>query len=176
MKNLKIFGGTQLSKVTNDIKIAEKLKFWEEQDAINKELIPRIIRNHEMLTDLTYQFEKSLGAITSLQGELEKLSQTYHIDINHLRQQWEYSVSKIDRSEKDIDSINELCFKIQVEQEQTNAQLKLITKKFNLESANNKFGTGNIVNDKSNNDGNKNIPLYVCVFIAIILSIISIVI
>ena len=30
-------------------KIAERVKFWQEQDRINRELIPRVIRNHELL-------------------------------------------------------------------------------------------------------------------------------
>ena len=33
-----------LSEVSKEIKIAEKLKFWEEQDQINKELIPRVVK------------------------------------------------------------------------------------------------------------------------------------
>ena len=32
------------------IKIAEKVRFWEEQDRINQELIPRVIRQNELLT------------------------------------------------------------------------------------------------------------------------------
>ena len=31
-------------------KIAERVKFWQEQDRINRELIPRVIKNHELLT------------------------------------------------------------------------------------------------------------------------------
>ena len=31
-------------------RIAERIKFWEEQDRINQELIPRVIRQHELLT------------------------------------------------------------------------------------------------------------------------------
>ena len=31
-------------------KIAGKVKFWEEQDRINKELIPRVLKQHELLT------------------------------------------------------------------------------------------------------------------------------
>ena len=31
-------------------KIADKVKFWEEQDRINKELIPRVLKQHELLT------------------------------------------------------------------------------------------------------------------------------
>ena len=30
--------------------IAERVRFWEEQDRINQELIPRVIRQHELLT------------------------------------------------------------------------------------------------------------------------------
>ena len=31
-------------------KIAERVKFWQEQDRINRELIPRVIKNHELLS------------------------------------------------------------------------------------------------------------------------------
>ena len=30
--------------------VADKVRFWEEQDKINQELIPRVIRQHELLT------------------------------------------------------------------------------------------------------------------------------
>ena len=32
------------------IPISERVRFWEEQDRINQELIPRVIRQHELLT------------------------------------------------------------------------------------------------------------------------------
>ena len=31
-------------------KIAEKVRFWEEQDRINQELIPRVLKQHELFT------------------------------------------------------------------------------------------------------------------------------
>lgn len=34
----------------NSVPISEKVRFWEEQDRINLELIPRVIRQHELLT------------------------------------------------------------------------------------------------------------------------------
>lgn len=34
----------------DNVPIAEKVRFWEEQDKINQELIPRVIRQHELLT------------------------------------------------------------------------------------------------------------------------------
>lgn len=40
-------GGFQDDSSTS---IADKVRFWEEQDKINQELIPRVIRQHELLT------------------------------------------------------------------------------------------------------------------------------
>ena len=34
----------------NALPIAERVRFWEEQDRINQELIPRVVRQHELLT------------------------------------------------------------------------------------------------------------------------------
>jgi len=36
--------------------IGEKVKFWEQQDKINKELIPRVLKNHDMISKLTTNF------------------------------------------------------------------------------------------------------------------------
>ena len=38
--------------------IADKVRFWEEQDKINQELIPRVIRQHELLTSHIADHEK----------------------------------------------------------------------------------------------------------------------
>ena len=35
---------------SNSDSIAERVRFWEEQDKINQELIPRVIRQNELLT------------------------------------------------------------------------------------------------------------------------------
>ena len=34
----------------DSVPIGERVRFWEEQDRINQELIPRVIRQHELLT------------------------------------------------------------------------------------------------------------------------------
>ena len=36
--------------VPDSTSIADRVRFWEEQDKINQELIPRVIRQHELLT------------------------------------------------------------------------------------------------------------------------------
>jgi hypothetical protein len=47
--------------------IAERVRFWEEQDRINKVLIPRVLKLHERLSTLE---QRDLG-ISSLLGALE---------------------------------------------------------------------------------------------------------
>ena len=38
------------SETQDTPKIGEKVRFWEEQDRINQELIPRVIKQHELFT------------------------------------------------------------------------------------------------------------------------------
>ncbi|MEM5601306.1 hypothetical protein AAHB61_13315 [Bacillus cereus] len=61
-----------MSEVSKEIKIAEKLKFWEEQDQINKELIPRVVKSHEMITDLAAQFDKNLISMSLFQENIDE--------------------------------------------------------------------------------------------------------
>lgn len=37
--------------MTEKPSIADKVRFWEEQDRINKELIPRVLKIHELVRD-----------------------------------------------------------------------------------------------------------------------------
>ncbi len=64
-------------------KIAERVKFWQEQDRINRELIPRVIRNHELLAKHIESHEDgdplARAQIVTLEAraaELETLSAT----------------------------------------------------------------------------------------------------
>ena len=36
--------------MSEPVRIEEKVRFWEEQDRINQELIPRVIRQNELLS------------------------------------------------------------------------------------------------------------------------------
>ena len=50
-------------------KIGERVKFWQEQDRINRELIPRVIKNHELLTKhVETHDEGHLSAMTQIQA------------------------------------------------------------------------------------------------------------
>ena len=51
-------------------KIAEKVKFWEEQDRINQELIPRVLKQHELLTSHIKSHESSSVNMASLEARM----------------------------------------------------------------------------------------------------------
>ena len=56
--------------------IAERVKFWEEQDKINQELIPRVIRQHELLTSHIADHENlPLVAANAMREALEEVRQ-----------------------------------------------------------------------------------------------------
>ncbi len=60
-------------------KIAERVKFWQEQDRINHELIPRVIKNYELLAKHIESHEEGdslaraqIGALEARVAELER--------------------------------------------------------------------------------------------------------
>ena len=52
-------------------KIAERVKFWQEQDRINRELIPRVIKNHELLAKHVESHEEGDSLARAQIGALE---------------------------------------------------------------------------------------------------------
>lgn len=54
------------------VRIAEKVKFWEEQDRINQALIPRVFRMHEVMTRLAQQVEGTGERITIVESRLTR--------------------------------------------------------------------------------------------------------
>ncbi|MDF2052983.1 hypothetical protein [Priestia megaterium] len=57
----------------SETKIAERVKFWEEQDEINKEIIPRVIKNHELINELNVQLDNYSNIVINLKEEIETL-------------------------------------------------------------------------------------------------------
>ncbi|WP_416420548.1 hypothetical protein ACLZHR_09550 [Priestia aryabhattai] len=57
----------------SETKIAERVKFWEEQDEINKEIIPRVIKNHELINELNVQLDNYSNIVINLREEIETL-------------------------------------------------------------------------------------------------------
>ena len=61
-------------------KIAERVKFWEEQDRINKAVIPRLLKNHDLISEVAKQvtlFSDSIVKIdlknANIQSQLDTL-------------------------------------------------------------------------------------------------------
>ena len=53
-----------MAEPDTSVPISERVRFWEEQDTINQELIPRVIRQHELLTEHIGEHE-SLPAVVA---------------------------------------------------------------------------------------------------------------
>jgi hypothetical protein len=49
-------------------KIAERVKFWQEQDRINQALIPRVLKMHELVTELSRSVTGISDAIAAVEG------------------------------------------------------------------------------------------------------------
>lgn len=45
------------------VPIEERVRFWQEQDVINQELIPRVIRQHKLLTDHIREHDNLHGIV-----------------------------------------------------------------------------------------------------------------
>lgn len=50
--------------------IAEKVRFWEEQDKINQALIPRFMEMHEIVVDLQKRTENIGGQIAAAEARV----------------------------------------------------------------------------------------------------------
>jgi hypothetical protein len=55
--------------------IADKVRFWEEQDRINKELIPRVLKIHELLSEHVARHQ---DASTQIAASEARLAQRIH--------------------------------------------------------------------------------------------------
>ncbi|MBJ8018704.1 hypothetical protein JDS93_22085 [Bacillus cereus group sp. N34] len=154
-----------MSEVSKEIKIAEKLKFWEEQDQINKELIPRVVKSHEMITDLAAQFDKNLISMSLLQENIDKNNEEIGSLHGELKSE----------SSKRMEQIRELTAKVEeqdihisemksmlINQEEEIREVKKV-----LEKVNKSLGV------TGNNKGN--LAVNIGVLIAMILSIIAII-
>ena len=61
------------SYALNDVPdIGEKVRFWEEQDRINKELIPRVIKLHELFTQHVEGHQDATSIIAAMEARFLK--------------------------------------------------------------------------------------------------------
>ncbi len=68
--------------------IAEKVRFWEEQDRINQELIPRVIRQNELLTQHIVEHENLQQILSdTIQKALSEQARQYKSALDNAQQQ-----------------------------------------------------------------------------------------
>lgn len=86
--------------------IADRVRFWEEQDKINQELIPRVIRQNELLTGHITDHENlpliAGNAISEALAEARKEQQRHYdaaleVANRELQQQYDEAQANFDR-------------------------------------------------------------------------------
>ena len=90
--------------------IAERVKFWEEQDRINQELIPRVIRQHELLTQHIGDHEMlpivaaiaAKEALEQAQSETLRQLETATAIQQELTRQLEESKTQVERQSQEL--------------------------------------------------------------------------
>lgn len=65
-------GETAPDSVNDVPNIGDKIRFWEEQDRINKELIPRVIKQHELLTKHIEGHQDATSVIAAMEARFLK--------------------------------------------------------------------------------------------------------
>lgn len=153
--------------MSKDIKIVEKVKFWEEQDKINQALIPRVLEMHEQLKttsllsqqnsskniqisttlkDLDNKLNQELGVIDNLKTSFANLSnqaQTYfqelQDDSKELSKLFDVTMQDIDTRYKGlIVSITEIKDLLNQENNQQNIKIQTWSEEVNKVSDNQK--------------------------------------
>lgn len=153
--------------MSKDIKIVEKVKFWEEQDKINQALIPRVLEMHEQLKttsllsqqnsskniqisttlkDLDNKLNQELGVIDNLKTSFANLSnqaQTYfqelQDDSKELSKLFDVTMQDIDTRYKGlIVSITEIKDLLNQENNQQNIKIQTLSEEVNKVSDNQK--------------------------------------
>lgn len=153
--------------MSQDVKIIEKVKFWEEQDKINQALIPRVLEMHEQLKttsllsqqnsskniqisttlkDLDNKLNQELGVIDNLKTSFANLSnqaQTYfqelQDDSKELSKLFDVTMQDIDTRYKGlIVSITEIKDLLNQENNQQNIKIQTLSEEVNKVSDNQK--------------------------------------
>lgn len=98
-------------------KIAERIKFWEEQDRINKALIPRVLKNHDLIVELSQQTSKITETISVVESRInEKITgsaDSLSAEIAELKKQQQDLNTKSEKLKSDYEELTQLIGHIQ---------------------------------------------------------------
>lgn len=73
--------------------IADKVRFWEEQDRINRELIPRVLKQNELLSAHVASHEEVRLQTTSLNSRLDELAEQHQKAMAELEERTDTSIA-----------------------------------------------------------------------------------
>lgn len=94
-----------------DVKIVERVKFWEEQDKINQVLIPRVLDMHEQLKTTSLLSQQNSSSYVQTISSLKNLEDKLNKEIDNI-------VNDIDIIEKNINDLSaQLKSRFQEQQE-----------------------------------------------------------
>jgi len=86
--------------------IADKVKFWQEQDRINQVLIPRVIKTHELLVETSKQMDKFTEDIANSESRVtDKLKN----EIVRVNENFTSMEEKLNEFEKKLLNQSENC-------------------------------------------------------------------
>lgn len=81
-------------------RIAESVKFWEEQDRINKSIIPRILKNHDLIMDITKQVSSFSEAIAKAEAKIVAVDKSIQSRLSEFSSIIDTLNSRFDKLEK----------------------------------------------------------------------------
>ena len=82
--------------MSEPVRIEEKVRFWEEQDRINQELIPRVIRQNELLSQHIAEHENLQQILSdTIQKALGEQAKQYEAALKNTRKQLNESHEQI---------------------------------------------------------------------------------
>ena len=77
-------GETESSSDSERPGIADKVRFWEEQDRINRELIPRVLKQNELLSAHVASHEEVRVQAASLMSSMDALAERHKREMAEL--------------------------------------------------------------------------------------------
>ena len=79
-----VSGDTQDSVSSKRPGIADKVRFWEEQDRINRELIPRVLKQNELLSSHVASHEEVRVQTTTLNARVDEVAERHKAEMAEL--------------------------------------------------------------------------------------------
>ncbi len=100
------------SETEDTPKIGEKVRFWEEQDRINHELIPRVIKQHELFTAHVQGHEDAQVRLAAMDARIseavdEAVTQAVAASDKKIKALEEQVAETVERSDKNMSKLEE---------------------------------------------------------------------